>query len=312
MPLHIKTPVLTAEAAYSQAGRPLLFKMDAYQPTGSFKLRGIGLRCERDAAAGVRRFVCASGGNAGIAAAYAATALGIPITIVVPESTSAEARAAIERQGAELRVHGGAFDEANAFALALAAESAGISYLHPYDDPVLWEGHATLIDEVVADGHSFDCVILSVGGGGLLAGIAEGLARNALEHVPIVAVETVGADCLAQSLEAGERVTLPAITSIATSLGAKTVAEHAFRLARTRPVLSARVSDEDALAALLKFADRWRVLVEPACGAALAILDRTPQLFAKFSNLLVVVCGGVGVSLSLIDQWRERLRCEAS
>lgn len=303
MPLHHHTPVFQLGPDYSRADRPLMLKMDAFQPAGSFKLRGLGLRCELDVAAGISSFVCASGGNAGFAAAYAAARLSARMIIVVPETTTDKAREAIARTGAELHVHGASFDEANAHARGIAAGSDGIGYLHPYDDPVLWEGHATLVDEVIADGHDFDCVVLSVGGGGLLAGVAEGLRRNGLDHVPIIAVETFGADCLALSLEAGERITLPAITSIATSLGARTIAEHVFELARRRPIISARVTDADAVRACLKFADRQRVLVEPACGAALAALDVHPELFAPYRRPLVEICGGIGVSLPLLQGW---------
>lgn len=303
--IHVETPVWEAPAGYSATDRPLLFKMDALQPSGSFKLRGVGLKCERAAAAGATAFVCASGGNAGLAAAYAAVRLGLPITIVVPETTSDEARAAILRLGADLQVVGRSFDEANAHANALA-DDRGATYVHPFDDPILWEGHASLVDELVARGHAFDCILVSVGGGGLLAGIAEGLARNGLAHIPLVAVETYGADCLAESLAAGHKVTLPAITSIATSLGAKTLADRAYALATGDRLLSVRVTDAQAVAAAAKFADHMRVLVEPACGAALAALDVHADLLARFEKPLVEVCGGAGVSLARLEAWRKQ------
>jgi threonine dehydratase len=96
--------------------------------------------------------------------------------------------------------------------------------LHPFDDPLLWEGHATLVDEIVRSGEKPEAIVVSVGGGGLLSGVVEGLRRHDWTNVPVVAVETVGADSLARSLEGGHLVTLDAITSIATSLGAKQVA----------------------------------------------------------------------------------------
>ncbi|TCL73047.1 pyridoxal-phosphate dependent enzyme [Rhizobium sp. BK251] len=303
--LHLNTPLLRSDASYSASGRPLWLKMDALQPSGSFKLRGVGRLCRHEIENGAREIFCASGGNAGIAAAYAGRALKVPVTIVVPETTSEEVRGSIAATGASVLVHGSVFDETNAFAVKLAAERKA-AYVHPFDHPLLWEGHATLIDEVVAEGAAFDCVITSVGGGGLMAGIVEGLRRNGLSHVPVIAVETEGAASLNASVLAGERATLPAITSIANSLGARQVAEHVFELTKTHPIESVTVSDAAAVAACLKFADAHRVLVEPACGAALAVADVHPELVARFSNPLVEVCGGIGVSLSKLVAWKER------
>jgi L-serine/L-threonine ammonia-lyase len=279
----------------------VLFKLDALQPSGSFKLRGVGRYCEAAVAAGATAIVCASGGNAGFAAAWAGRRLGVPVTIVVPQSTSAEARTAIASTGAGVIVHGAAFDEAAAHATTLA-ESLGAANVHPFDHPLLWEGHATLIDEVVAAGAEFDGVITSVGGGGLLLGLLQGLARNGRGDVPVLAVETEGADALSRSLAAGSPVTLPGITSIATSLGARRVADAAFEAARGPTVISLTVTDAQAVSGCLRAADRLRLLVEPACGAAIAALDH--RAASAFDRPLVVVCGGIGVSLARLAEWK--------
>ncbi len=131
-------------------------------------------------------------------------------------------------------MHGLSFQEANAHAQSLLGPQD--AFIHPFDDPLLWEGHASMIDEVARAGLRPDCVVLSVGGGGLLSGVVAGLRRQGWDDVPVFAVETVGADSYAQSLAAGERVELPAIASIATSLGARKVSEHAFDLARAHPI----------------------------------------------------------------------------
>ncbi|EHS52917.1 Pyridoxal-5'-phosphate-dependent protein beta subunit [Rhizobium sp. PDO1-076] len=306
LPLHLDTPLFRTSEAYSKSGRPLWLKLDALQPSGSFKLRGVGRLCQHEVENGAGEIFCASGGNAGIAAAYAGRALGVPVTIVVPETTSVEVRLLIEATGAAVLVHGAVFDAANAHAIALA-EARKAAYVHPFDHPLLWEGHGTLIDEVVAKGAEFDCVIASVGGGGLMAGIVEGLRRNGLSHVPVIAVETEGAASLNASVMAGERVTLPAITSIANSLGARQVAQHVFELPSSHPIESVTVSDADAVAACLKFADAYRILVEPACGAVLAVADVHAGLLSRFQNPLIEVCGGIGVSLAKLRAWQETL-----
>jgi L-serine/L-threonine ammonia-lyase len=301
-PLHIQTPVLRAPPGLFAHPGPVWLKMDALQPSGSFKLRGVGRLVQQAVADGAREIVCASGGNAGFAAAYAAQAMGVPVTIVLPESSAKAVAETIAARGAHVIVHGASWDDAHAHATALADER-GAAYVHPFDHPLLWDGHATLIDELVRDGIEFDAVVTSVGGGGLLAGIIEGLRRHGLHHVPVIAVETVGADSLHQSLAAGEAITLPAITSIATSLGARRVSDHALQLAREHPVTSVTVTDAQAVQACLRFADATRVLVEPACGAALAALDAHPGVFARLRAPLVEVCGGIGVTLGRLQSW---------
>ncbi|MGR9213721.1 pyridoxal-phosphate dependent enzyme [Rhizobium leguminosarum] len=304
-PLHLDTPLVQTAPGYSVSGKPLWLKLDALQPSGSFKLRGVGRLCQHEVENGAREIFCASGGNAGIAAAYAGRALGVPVTIVVPETTAADVRQTIAATGANVLVHGSVFDEANAHAVDLA-RSRKATYVHPFDHPLLWDGHATLIDEVVAKSAKFDCVVTSVGGGGLLAGIVEGLKRNGLSDVPVIAVETEGAASLNASLKASERITLPAITSIANSLGARQVAQHVFDLPKQHPIESVVVSDADAVAACLKFADAQRILVEPACGAALAVVDVHAGLLQRFDNPLIEVCGGIGVSLEKLEAWKEK------
>ncbi len=305
-PLHVQTPLLQAPPELFGRGRTVWLKLDALQPSGSFKQRGVGRLVQQRVADGARAVVCASGGNAGMAAALAAAACGVPATIVVPQSTGVPVREAIAARGASVVVHGASWDDAHAHATALA-NAQGAVYVHPFDDPLLWDGHATLIDEVVREGVAFDAVVTSVGGGGLLAGIVEGLRRNGLAQVPVIAVETEGAASYAAALAAGEPVTLPAITSIATSLGARRVMPHALDLAKQHPIASVVVSDRQAVQACSRFAETMRVLVEPACGASLAALEARPDLFARFHAPLIEVCGGMGVTPARLAAWRRDL-----
>ncbi len=299
--LHIETPLLQSRPLEMAAGRPVLLKMDALQPSGSFKIRGVGAVCEHHLRHGKRRFVSSSGGNAGLAVAYAGRRLSAPVTVFVPETTTERAKALIRQEGAEVVVHGASWQEANE--RALEAVDAEAAFIHPFDDPILWAGHATMIDEAARANATFDAVVLSVGGGGLLCGVAEGLARNGLEHVPIIAVETEGTASLSVALKAGELVELPAVTGVATSLGARKVSETAFRVARTRPVESVVVNDRAAVDACVRFLDDHRVLVEPACGAALAIAYAHPDRLARFERPLIVVCGGATTSIDTLMRY---------
>lgn len=305
MPLHIPTPLLESRALSLAAGRSVWLKLESVQPPGSFKIRGIGLACEEYKRRGARRFVSSSGGNAGIAVAYAGRCLSVPVTVVVPETASQRARALIQQEGAELMVHGASWQEANALAQSMLQPSD--AFLHPFDDPLLWQGHASLIDEVAAIGPKPDAVVLAVGGGGLLCGVVEGLRRNGWTDVPVVAVETEGAASFHQSVRAGQRVELKEITSIASSLGAKQVCEQAYAISMAHPVRSVVVSDKAAVAACLGFLDDQHVLVEPACGAALALAYEPPAELNDCKTVLFVVCGGVTASLTQLQQWAERL-----
>ena len=143
--------------------------MDALQPSGSFKIRGVGLACQEYYQKGARSFISSSGGNAGLAVAYAGRMLGIPVTVVVPETTSKRAIDLLRLEQAKVIVHGSSWQEANQLACAMVGDTD--AFIHPFDDPLLWKGHATMIDEVVAAGVRPDAVVLSVGGGGLMCGV---------------------------------------------------------------------------------------------------------------------------------------------
>lgn len=305
MTLHIQTPLFESQALPVREGQSIWLKMEALQPPGSFKLRGIGHACEHYAANGARRFVSSSGGNAGIAAAYSGRKLGVPVLVVVPETATERARDMIRREGAQVTVHGASFQEANAMARSLLTETD--AFIHPFDDPLLWEGHATMIDEVAQAGLAPDAVVLSVGGGGLMCGVIQGLRRNGMGHVPVIAVETQGADSLAQAIRAGAPVELPSISSIATSLGARKVADQAFRLTREHEVRSAVVSDQAAVDACLRFIDDHRIVVEPACGASLALPYGAHPLLDGCSKVLVIVCGGATASVTQLQAWAAAL-----
>jgi L-serine/L-threonine ammonia-lyase len=299
--LHIETPLLESRPLSTLSGKKVWLKMEALQPPGSFKIRGIGLACQEYARRGATRFISSSGGNAGIAVAYAGRRLGMPVTVVVPETASAHAKALIRLENGEVIVHGASWQEANALAQSMIAEKA--AFIHPFDDPLLWRGHASMIDEVTRAGVKPDAVVLSVGGGGLLCGVVEGLRGNGMQNVPVVAVETAGADSFAESLAAGQRVTLAGITSIATSLGARQVCEQAFRWSTVHPVKSAVVSDQAAVLACKRFLDEHRVLVEPACGASLAVLYEHRAALDPFGTLLVIVCGGATATTDQLQAW---------
>ena len=302
-PLHIETPLFESQALSIQAERSVWLKLEALQPPGSFKIRGIGFACQEYARQGANRFISSSGGNAGIAVAYAGRFLSIPVVVVVPETTTERAKKLIQQEGAELIVHGASWQEANALAISMVKETD--AFLHPFDNPLLWQGHATMIDEIVHSGFKPDAIVLSVGGGGLLSGVMEGLHKNNWQDVPVVAVETDGADSFARSISAGQIIELPAITSIATSLGARRVSERAFKWSKQHRIYNVVVSDKMAISACEKFIVDQRIVVEPACGAALATVYEQVAEIKAFKSILVIVCGGVTASVEQLRQWSK-------
>ena len=291
--LHIQTPLIESRALSAWLQRPVWLKLENTQPSGSFKLRGIGHACQWHVRHGATGFVSSSGGNAGLAVAYAGRKLGVPVTVVVPETASERAKELIRMEEASVIVQGTAWDQAHRYAQTLA--SASTPLIHPFDDPLLWEGHASLVDEVAHAGLRPDLLVCSVGGGGLLQGMFTGLDRNAWHATAVLAVETEGAASFGAALQAGHPVTLPAMKTIANSLASARVCDTVVQSALNHTVRSALVSDAQALGACQRFAHDHRILVEPACGAALAALYETPEAVGDARTVLVVVCGGVGI-----------------
>jgi L-serine/L-threonine ammonia-lyase len=302
--LHIQTPLLESVLLSQYVKGRVWLKLEALQPSGSFKARGVSYACQCYVSEGAERLISSSGGNAGLAVAYAGRKLGVPVTVVVPKTTTQRAIDLIHAELAEVIIEGEAWNEAHEHALQLAAE--GGAYIHPFNDPLLWYGHATLIDEVAEAGLKPDAVVLSVGGGGLLCGMVEGLHRHGWADVPVLAVETRGTASLHAAIEANQPVELDSIASIATSLGAKQVAQQAFDWTQKHSIHSKVVSDLEALNACQAFSQDHRLLVEPACGAALSVVYQGAEMLQDKTNILVIVCGGVGVTISQLELWSQQ------
>lgn len=303
-PLHTSTPLIESSPLSSRTGKQILLKLENTQPTGSFKLRGIGLLCQTAKKEGKTHFITSSGGNAGFAAAYAGRKLGIKTTVFVPSTTPRDTISKIEKLNAEVLVKGDVWDETDEFATQLAGKTDAL-YISPFDHPLIWEGHATLVDEIEDVIPKPDAVVLSVGGGGLLCGVIQGLHANNWQDVPVVAVETEGADSFAASQKAQKLVTLDNITSIAKTLGAKTVSRQTLEWDKQHTIKSVVVSDKQALSACIRFADDHRFLVEPSCGASLAVAYEAHEVLKNVESVVVIVCGGIGVDMEKLKTWHR-------
>jgi L-serine/L-threonine ammonia-lyase len=200
----------------------------------------------------------------------------------------------------------------------LVRDANGV-YVPPFDHQDLWDGASLIVDELeeqMEGAGGYDAVVCSVGGGGLMCGIVEGLERLGKAEVKVVATETDGAASLARSLEEGKHVTLPGITSIATSLGAVRVADRTYELGKKDMVRSAVFTDAEAAISCVWFADDERILVEAGCGVNVAACytGRLREVLgngmsdAEWSRMraVIVVCGGSNVTLEILEDWREK------
>ncbi|NXI79840.1 SDSL protein, partial [Rhipidura dahli] len=317
-PFHVVSPVLESLPLSKAVGTKVFMKLENVQPSGSFKIRGIGHLCQDAARKGCRHFVCSSGGNAGLAAAYAARKLGLPITVVIPSSSGPTPVRKLEELGATVEVYGKVWDDANRRAQELVKAEGWVS-IHPFDHPLVWEGHASLVRELKDSLEAKPgAIVVAVGGGGLLAGVVAGLHQVGWQDVPIIAAETRGAHSFHEALKAGRLVTLPDITSVAKCLGAKTVAARALECAQECQVISQVVEDTEAVRAVEQFLDDERMLVQPACGAALAVLysgrlqrlQSEGRLRAPLASVVVVVCGGSNIHSAQLRALKSQLGME--
>ncbi|CAL3963231.1 hypothetical protein PZA11_000910 [Diplocarpon coronariae] len=324
----VETPLIRSASLSLTAGCNVYLKLETLQPSGSFKSRGIGNALlasilSKGSSKSVH-FYCSSGGNAGLACVAAATTLECRATIVVPMSAPPLMIEKLEKLGADVRRKGTHWGQADAYLREelLAKDENGV-YVPPFDHPDIWTGHATMVDELEAQvgSEGYDAVVCSVGGGGLFSGIMQGLEQHGhlnggkSKPIKVLAVETKGADSLNLSVTSGKLLALPAITSIALSLGATQVARKAFEWGMREEVTSVVLSDAEAAMACVKFADDERILVESSCGVSIATAYTDtlhtalfPSLsaieFAKL-NIVIVVCGGSNVNLQILESYKK-------
>ncbi|KAL3931063.1 MAG: hypothetical protein SGBAC_011481 [Bacillariaceae sp.] len=287
--LYLRTPLIYSQPISTLVGKPVYCKMDALQASGSFKDRGMAHLCATFAKKGVTKVISSSGGNAGLAVTTVGAKLGMDVAVIVPQTTKAVVVAKLESLGADVTIHGKNWNEADTLARELVAKTPGTKYVSPYDDPLLWTGHSTLIDEIVQD--------LPAPPGAVV--------------VSVIASETKGASSFGQAWEAGKVVTLPGIDTIATSLGATSVTPVVLERAKAHSGTfhSSICSDGEAVDACLRFSQDHRLLVEPANGAALAVAytERLRDEYLKDVEgpIVLEVCGGSGVNLDLLMGWKK-------
>ncbi len=269
---------------------PTMVKLECLQVTGAFKVRGANnaiLGLDGDALA--RGVVTASGGNHGIAVAYAAHASGCPAVVYLPAAAPADKAERIRAWGADAVIEGAVWDDAEKVALE-RAERDGLTYIHPFADPAVIAGQGTIAREMLKQSPDIDVIVAGIGGGGLIAGIA--IAAKAIKpEIKVIGVEPVGAPTLRRSVAAGELVTLDQIDTAANTLAPRRSAELNLEIIRHHVDDIVLVEDDEMSRAAGWLWFEMGQAVELAGAAAVAAIQTGKVAAPDDQTVAAVVCG---------------------
>ncbi|MDH5760188.1 MAG: pyridoxal-phosphate dependent enzyme [Gemmatimonadota bacterium] len=285
-----RTPLVSSRYLTERVGVPVFLKCENLQKTGAFKVRGALHRLltlsDEDRGRGV---ITISAGNHAQATAWAASAAGVPSVVVMPEKASPTKVVASREYGAEVILHG---DAAAAFRrVRELAEERALTFVHPFDDPEVVAGHGSVMLEILEDLPEVGAVVVPVGGGGLVSGIAA--AGGALRpDVAVWGVEPEGANAMSRSLAEGHAVHLDAVSTIADGLGAPMAGELNHRLVAEHCRGVVQVSDREIARSLVTLLERTKLLVEPAGAAGVAALVAGRIPVERGRSVVVVLSGG--------------------
>ncbi|MFD5494399.1 threonine/serine dehydratase (plasmid) [Streptomyces sp. GDS52] len=297
----VRTPTVPSPGLSALLGAPVTAKLELLQRTGSFKVRGAVAKLlsldEAERAAGV---VAVSGGNHGIAVAVMASALDVKATVVMPRSAPARAVEVAETAGASVRL---ADDMDGAFALMTRLQREGLTLVHPFDDPVVIAGQGTVGMEFADDAGDLTDVLVSIGGGGLISGVAAAL-RARRPGIRIWGVETEGAQAMSEALAAGGPVPV-ALSSIVSTLSAPAVSQLTYEHVSALVTEVLVVPDREAVQGSLDLADHAKVWTEPAAGCLLPAARRVLERVGEGARIGLVVCGGNATTGDMIA-WASR------
>jgi threonine dehydratase len=266
-----RTPLLSSRFLSEATGLDVRLKAELFQRTGSYKIRGplykLQLMSEEERQRGV---VCSSAGNHAQGVALAAAMMGIRAVVVMAENATPSKVAATKGYGAEVVLHGTIWDEADEKARELV-EAEGLTYVHPFDDLDLIAGQGTLGLEIYDDWPEVELVVVPIGGGGLISGIATALKQtDAAIHV--VGVESAAAPAMKLSVEQGKVVTLDRADTTADGLRVKRVGQRTFELVRLFVDELVAVPDESIRRDVLWLMERCKLVAESAAAAPVAAL----------------------------------------
>ncbi|SES42981.1 L-threonine ammonia-lyase [Streptomyces sp. yr375] len=297
----VRTPTVVSPGLSTLLGVPVTTKLELLQRTGSFKSRGATAKLlslsEAERAAGV---VAVSGGNHGIALAVMAAALEVKATVVMPRSAPSRSVEIVAATGAAVRLTD---TMGGAFSLAERLRDEGFTLVHPFDDPVVVAGQGTVGLELAADAGDLTDVLVSVGGGGLIAGVAAAL-RARRPEVRVWGVETEGAQAMSEALTAGGPVRVE-LSSIVSTLSAPSVSQLTYDHVRALVGEVLVVPDREAVRGSLELAEHGKVWTEPAAGCLLPAARQVVARVGDGARLGLVVCGG-NATVADMMAWMDR------
>jgi len=294
------TPMLASRRLSEEMGLDVVLKAELFQRTGSYKIRGalnkIRLLDEEARARGV---ICSSAGNHAQGVALAAALNDVRSVVVMARNATPSKVAATKAYGAEVILHGEIWDEANQEAMRLVSER-GYTFLHPFDDLDLIAGQGTVGMEIVRDLPDVDVVVVPIGGGGLISGVAQAV-KLANPKARVIGVESSGGPAMHDSLRAGHLVTLTDVQTRADGLRVRRVGETTFKVVRDYVDEVVLVSEDEIRDAIVWCLGALKLLTEGAAAATVAALRRGRVEAAKGSRVVCVLSGG---NLDT-DQFRE-------
>jgi threonine dehydratase len=300
----VQTPCAPSEVFGDLFGGNAWFKFENLQRTGSFKDRGSLNRILRIPPADLGRgVVAASAGNHAQGVAFHAGRLGIRATIVMPERTPLVKVSSTERFGSKVVLHGANYDEAMAEAVRLQA-GTGATLIHPFDDEEVIAGQGTIGLELIEQVPTMDVLVIPVGGGGLIGGVAAAV-KSLRPEVRVVGVEAERLPAALRSHQAGRRVTIPAGETIADGIAVRQIGELTFPLIEKWVDDLVTVREEEIASAVLLLLEREKTVAEPAAAVPLAAVlgGRVPQ--ASGRNVVMLLSGG-NIDVNLLSRIIER------
>ena len=285
------TPLERSRTFSEMSGADVRLKLENFQRTGAFKIRGamnrIATLSESEREAGV---VTASAGNHAQGVALAAQRAGVDATVVMPKFAPVSKVKATRGYGASVRLEGVDYDEAQAAAHELERQE-GRTYVHAFDDPVVMAGQGTLGLEIADDCPELDTVVVPIGGGGLISGVAVAI-KERLPDVRVVGVQAEGAASAAKSLEAGEVVEIDSVDTIADGIATRAVGERTLDVMAEYVDEVVAVDDREIALALTLLLERSKTLVEGAGAVALAAVLSEAFEYDDGETVVAALCGG--------------------
>lgn len=292
-----ETPIITTGTLSQRAGARVVLKAENLQGTGSFKLRGAMAKIAALGADTARGVVCGSAGNHAQAVAYAARSRGVPCEVFMPEGAPIAKADAVQALGATLHLGGRSVDDAVAAARERATE-AGMQFIHPFDDPDVISGQGGVGLELLAQVPDLARVVVPVGGGGLISGIAVAI-RSQRPEVEIIGVQVEACSPFAASLAAGHAVAVESARTIADGIAVKRPGELTLRLIEHWVEGLVVVGEDQVAEAMVFLMERSKLVVEGAgaVGVAALLAGRLPPPTADGTTVLVLSGGNVGAGM---------------